>query len=327
MNLLKNFPYKSLYCGLLALTISVVSNAQTYASLTAEQQQAEQLLERDILISQGGLKPLGKTTRMYSYFRPAKNSSQNNQLWPTYLKASSQLNQFSSDISLFSGAFWNPENTNTDQVNGGPGWYLAAEPVVSESFGYAYYIADFPAELKVLDVTDPTWAHISKIPLNPETLQKLISSGVITKKQVSLLGFHKGYFSRLSMQNIAHPELKTYREVLTNIFKKQNIQLVAYTWEKTGLKGLCKRATRTALVYMGQQPTKALNRATLDTTLAQGLVLNFPSGNLADFEYTADQIQKVEEANKLYQAVKSASFSQLSEAEKAKLKSLTYECE
>lgn len=301
----------------------------TEINLTDAQNQAMKLLEEDLLNAPGGVRTLGKTTRLYSYYNAAKSSNDSSKLWPTYLNANSQKNQYQTDLSYWAGAFWNPENSNTKLVNGGPGWYLAIEPVISENYGDTYYIADFPASMKLIDVTDPTWKHVSKIKLRSQTLVQLVQSGIILKSQISLLGMQNGYFSRLSMQNIADPNLTTYRKVVSEIFRKNNIQLVAYTWEKTGLQILCKKNLRTALVYVGQSPAddQKKDRANVSTELLLGISVNYKNGHLTDFEYSPEQIQRVEESIKLYRAVKSASLQNMSSEEIERIKSLTFGCD
>lgn len=298
-------------------------------NLTEAQNQAMRLLEEDLLNAPGGVRALGKTTRLYSYYNAAKSSNDSSKLWPTYLNTNSQQNQYQTDLSYWAGAFWNPENNNTKLVNGGPGWYLAIEPVISENYGDTYYVADFPASMKAIDVTDPTWKHVSKIKLRSQTLMQLVQSGIITKSQISLLGMQNGYFSRLSMQNIADASLTTYRKVVSEIFRKNDIQLVAYTWEKTGLQVLCKKNISTALVYIGQSPAndQKQDRATVSEELVQGLAVNYKKGHLADFEYSPEQFQKIEDSIKLYQAIKSTSLKNMSSEEIERIKGLTFGCQ
>ncbi|AZZ35572.1 hypothetical protein CIK05_01745 [Bdellovibrio sp. qaytius] len=311
------------------LVLSTVSIQAVAADLVLSdaQTQAMNHLEEDILSASGGVRTLGKTTRLYSYFRAPKDQNEATKLWPSYLKANSQMNQYNSDLSFFAGAFWNPENNTTKLVNGGPGWYLAAEPVISETYGDTYYIADFPASMTVIDVTDPTWKFVSKIPLRKETLAELVTSGIIKKSQIETLGMQNGFFTRLSMQYIAQSDLSTYRQVVTEILRRNNVQMVAYTWESTGLKIICKKATKTALVFIGQAPTGKPNQATVSPEILNGLVVDYPKGNVQDFEYSPERLQKVADSKKLYNAIKAASTIDLTPEEVDRIKSVTYECE
>ena len=323
---------KQLSAVISCLLLSAVSLKALAAEvvLTEAQIQAMNLLETDLLAAPGGVRPLGKTTRLYSYFRGFKDSVDPTKLWPTYLKAATQPSQYNADLSFWAGAFWNPANNTTDLVNGGPGWYLAIEPVISEKYGDTYYIADFPAATQLIDVTDPTWKHISKIKLKPQTLTALVTAGIIRKSQIGTLGMQNGFFTRLSMQNIAHIDLPIYRKVVTEIFKKNNIQLVAYTWEKTGLKVICKKASSTALVFIGSAPapeSEKQDRATVSAELVNELVVNYTKGQLQDFEYSAEKIQRIEDSQKLYSAIKSAPATVLTADEVQRLKSVTFDCE
>lgn len=327
MNMLKT-KMTAVISSLLVSAVSVTAFASDVV-LTAAQTQAMNSLEADILAAPGGVRTLNKVTRMYSYYRAPKDQKDALKLWPTYLKANSQQNQYRTDLSYFAGAFWNPANNNTKLVNGGPGWYLAAEPVISETYGDTYYIVDFPATMKMIDVTDPTWKYVSKMKLRPQTIEQLVSSGVIDKTQISYLGMQNGYFTRLSMQYVADINLAVYRKVVSEIFKKNNIQLVAYNWEKTGTGIICKRRTSVALVYVGQPPASAAtaDRATIPQELLSQLTVNYPNGNLSDFEYSPERIQKVQDSKKFYEAIKAASPAGLTSEEIARLKAVTYECD
>lgn len=314
----------------LLLSAVSIKAAAVEVVLTEPQIQAMNLLETDLLAAQDGIRTLGKTTRLYSYFRGIKDPIETTKLWPTYLKAATQSSQYNSDLSFWAGAFWNPSNNATDLVNGGPGWYLAIEPVISEKYGDTYYIADFQASTNLIDVTDPTWKHVSKIKLKTETIAELVKSGIIRKSQIGTLGMQNGYFTRLSMQNIAHVDLPVYRKVISEIFKKNNIQLVAYTWEKTGLKVICKKASSTALVFIGSAPapeSEKQDRATVSPDLVNELVVNYTKGKVIDFEYSPEKIQRIEDSQKLYSAIKAVSGTVLTAEEAQRLKNVTFECD
>ncbi len=253
------------HLGLIIKELSFVLLLVSYGEVSAtELSPAGKMLEADILNSQMAFYTLTKPTRLYHYFNPVLSTSQAGQteLWPTYQTIHDRYRpqgQMALDLAVKAGAFWDNNIHDTKLVNAEPGMYLAMEPLVSQSFGSSLYIIDFPAGTIVLDVTDPTWKNVSKIKLKAETLLALQSEGILSRTQIQKLGMQKGYFVRLSLQYVADYGLEKYREMLAEIFNRNQIVLIQFSWEKNLMTWFCKSKTRTdAFVYIGGKPESSV---------------------------------------------------------------------
>jgi hypothetical protein len=284
---------------------------------------AEQLLEKDILSAPGGVVSLAKPLRVYSYFTPATDKQ--GVIHPNYQTPESRLNQTVSDISYYAGAFWNLENHTTNLVNGGPGMYFAIDPSISTKYGNSAYVVTFPVGTRYIDVSDPTWTNVSKIKLSSATIPALINEGIIKQSDVKALAMHKGYFTRISMQMIAAVGNEKYRNTISRIFAKNQITLVQYTWESTKLKLVCKKASPSAFVLIGEVPAAGAIRA----QMAEGALDNavFMASPQYQVQYNEPEQHIVDLTMRFRQALQAGNKSTLSGDDIAEIKDVTFGCE
>lgn len=303
---------------MLATLVSLIAKAQESALSPAET-----LLEQDFQNSKGGIVTLTQTLRLYHYFNAA---TQGNALWPTYQTSAMRLNQTASDLGHFSGSFWNVGDHDTKLVNAGPGMYLAIEPVVSNSFGHSNYILNFSEGTKFIDVTDPTWKNVSKIRLSPQTIAALLNEGILNRTTISKLGMGGNYFTRITMQNIAADENEKFRDTVSKIFVRNNIVMVAFSWEPTKIKVICKFSSDTAFNYIGSKPTGSLTKdvtsvISLDVVENAVFMSQYPVSQYSDAE-----TKQVQLTSEFKTAIKSGSAANLSPEAISELKQLTYSC-
>ena len=287
---------------------------------------AEAKFEKDILSSPGGVVTLAKPLRLYHYFNAA---TQGGQLWPTYQKISDRYReggQIQFDIIYQTSSFWEASVHDTDLVNGGPGMYLAVDPLISEKYGHASYILNFPAGYKYIDFSDPAWKGVSKIKISKDTLVSLVKEGILTEKQISKLELKSGYFLRRAMQFIAAPENLRFREMVSKIFARNNISLVQYTWEKTGLKLFCKSASSSAFVFIGQVNMDASVK--YPVTIPMDFVRSTVFTSKMSIQEQAPEAQEVVDlTQKFKSALEQGSKADLMLEEVQAIKDVTFGCE
>lgn len=288
---------------------------------------AGQLLENDFLKSSGAIVEIQKPLRLYHYLNTAMKDGQ---LWSTYQKPESRYGdqgQINADLAYSAGTFWDQSNHPTQYVNAGPGMYLAIEPQVSQSYGKSKYIIQFPKSTKFLDVSDPTWKNISKIKMSKQTINELIAEGIISKSSLSKLGMQNGYFTRLSMQYIAAVGFEKYRDMLTKIFERNNITLIQYSWEKTKLNLLCKKASTSAFVYIGNAPSESSTekaRASVPNEIIENTVFDsiFPIA-----EQLSTEKMTIETTSAFKSALENGNTKSLTQSQIAEIKSVTFNCD
>lgn len=289
---------------------------------------AETLLAEDIQRAPGALKSFSRKTRMYHYFKPYVVD---NELYVTYQTPNMRnglQGQIKYDLSHFAGAFWNPQIINNKYINAGPGLYLAIDPLVSESFGHSYYILDFPRDTRYLDLTDATWSDLSKIKVRLETLKALSQENILPLMQRKELGFGKGYFSRIALQNMVIPRNSKFRKSIERVFRALGITLIEYSWERSLVKPLCNKAPLSSFVYIGfgpyvdQDQQQVFNRARIDESIDA-----FFGSNYFVREYSSQEQEIINLTKKFKAALQKKNINLLTVVEQNELRSLTYLCE
>jgi len=207
---------------------------------------AGESLQQDLL---NGLKTLDRKTQLYHYFRAPTDPANAQQINP-YLQIKDNrdgwLNYF---FGFRMGAFWNPNNHVTEMTASGPGMYFAIDPSASREFGESAVILNLPAGMKYLSVA-------KAIPLSKHTRDLLIKENIVSKDQLNSgeksLTLSRG-FSADTLKNFVREENSDFRKLVTEIFSRNKISLVEYSW-KSFLDGFCKSPSQSAFVLIGHQP-------------------------------------------------------------------------
>ncbi len=312
------FTFFMLVSLLVSLANSKVQAQETTLSL------AETLLENDFLNSHGGIVTLAKTVRLYHYFNAAM---QGDHLWPTYNTTELRRNQAKFDLAHLTGSFWDTDYHDTKLVNAGPGMYLAIDPVVSNSFGRSSYILNFPEGTKYIDVVDDTWKNISKIKLSQQTIAALLNEGILTRAGISQMGMSGNYFTRITMQYIASEQNAKFRATISKIFTRQNIVMVAFSWEPTKLRVICKNAPDVAFNYIGGMPSGRLT-GDVNSVISNEVVAN--AVFMSDFpgpQYSVTEAHQIELTKSFKSALSDGGQSSLEPDGLSELRALTYSCQ
>ena len=234
MRILKKF-------ALTFTTLFLVAEAAIAAS-------AEQLLLRDLAPA---IKTFSKEIQVYHYFfaPTVQSESGETQLHPQLMAADSRPQWVQFLIKTRTSAFWDLNNNSTSYVNAGPGMYFAIDPHSSNEFGETALVMRIRKGMKFMTV-------FGKTALKPDTINALVSEGIVRKDQLidseRTLGLQNG-FSAKALKNMVRPENIEWRKFIINLFTKENIQFVEY-WYKSHLAGFCKKANQAAFVYIGTNP-------------------------------------------------------------------------
>ncbi len=287
---------------------------------------AESLLEADILKS--GIFTLKRDLTLYHYFNAPM---QGNNLWPTFQTPSLRggpNGQTHFDLAIIAGAFWDPDFHLTKDNNGGPGMYLAVDPLVSsEAFGHSAYIMTFPEGTKYLDVSDPTWTGVSKIKLSSGTLPALEGEKIVNEKSLARVGLQKGYFSRITMQYMVAPGNERLREAITKIFVKNDITLVDFSWMNTKLKVFCKQASSSAFVYIGNKSQGLLEKRVAAQVPVDVIDRTIFMSPFPVQTYTPSETRKIQITQEFKNALAVGSRLNVSPEVQAEIKQMTFDCQ
>ncbi|MCC2678015.1 MAG: hypothetical protein K0R29_591 [Pseudobdellovibrio sp.] len=210
---------------------------------------AGESLQQELL---SGVKTLDRRTQLYHYFRAPTDTTNAQQINP-YLQVKANrdgwLNYF---FGFRMGAFWDPNNHVTEMTASGPGMYFAIDPSASREFGESAVVLSLPAGMKYLSVA-------KAISIGKRTRELLVKENIISKDQLSSgeksLNLSRG-FSADTLKNFVREENSEFRKLVTEIFNRNKIVLVEYSW-KSFLDGFCKTPSQSAFVLIGLQPDPA----------------------------------------------------------------------
>lgn len=223
---------------------------------------AGQNLQHDLL---NNIRTLDRDVQLYHYFRAPSDEAdpqQINQYLQNKINRDGWLKYF---FGFRMGAFWDPNNHVTEMTASGPGMYFALDPSVSREFGESAVVMNLPAGMKYLSV-------VKGIALSKETRELLVEEKIISEEQLNTgekqLGLSRA-FSADTLKNFVREENKAFRELVSEIFSRNQIALVEYSW-KSNLAGFCKKDSQSAFVLVGLKPS-ADDLAANDTEVLAGL--------------------------------------------------------
>lgn len=227
--------------------------------LCAKASLAESLLERDLL---PGIVELDRPIRIYHYYRLGY-------MYPQLATAVGRNSEARRYIDLVTERFWDIQYDARDYVNAGPGLYLATDPFISKSFGSQKTPEQIssliemvvPQGVRFLRVVNKTRSESKsgkvepRLPLSPETLDALVSEGILSRSGIIRLfqdkRFRGNFFLRETLGQITRPEFLEFRRLVQRIFIRQNIQLIEYNWQ-SALAGFCRTHNYSSFNFIGQ---------------------------------------------------------------------------
>lgn len=230
------------------LALYFVLSATSVTALAGPLSPAGESLEHDIL---AGVRSLDRSVQLIHYFRAPTDSNDPSQINPYLQNKNSRDGWLNYFFGFRMGAFWDPNNHVTEMTASGPGMYFAIDPSASREFGESAVVLNLPAGMKYLSVA-------KGIAVSKETRDLLVKENIVSKDQLGtsekMLGLSRA-FSADTLKNFVREEHVSFRNLVTEIFERNQIVLVEYSW-KSFLAGFCKKDSQSAFVLVGLRPQK-----------------------------------------------------------------------
>lgn len=275
----------------LTLTLTLLAASNSFAG------NAAQLLSQDLQV---GIKSLPRETRMYHYFNLSNTSG--------LKKSKDRYSLVQNHLSRTASSFWDLKNNTTKLANAGLGLYLAVDPYASSPAAAQYSGANFGSYM--MEVTfNPGTRYLDlldDVKLRPETIQAIMTeTGMSQQDAGSMLlprtekygkKSHSG-FGRDTLQVMAEPQNKAFRQMVQNVFTQNGIVLTEYGWQSSvsAFCGMPTKQTRihhSALVYVGGQSSQNTVRSVTLVVMNQ----NMP-------QLDNQELEALERNRKLYSAL------------------------
>lgn len=298
MNIIKN---RKILCTLFSISIIILINTTSYAETNKG---AFELLTRDLSSS---IHSLPSKKKFYHYF-----SLNNGYISPNKRYSQSRTRfQLASNLAYDLGhSFWNLNYHSTRLSNAGPGLYLALDPFISSPEGSKYTGANFGESM--LEMTfNPDVKYISvtkKIKLEDDTIEALISEGILTKRQILRL-IDNQYFTQDTLKYMVEPQYYIFRKLVQLVFLNLDIILIEYEWQ-SALELFCNKSnTSSAMVYIGDRG--------IGNSIESNLLVYFP-GFSKKVKLTKTELNSLNKNKKLREVLrKLLSMEKKSEYKKA----------
>lgn len=259
----------------LYFVLSVTSVSAHLAPLSP----AGESLQRELLT---GIRSLDRGVQLIHYFRAPTDGSYPPQLHSFLQNKTNREGWLNYFFSFRMGAFWDPNNHVTEMTASGPGMYFAIDPSVSREFGESAVVLNLPAGMKYLSLA-------KGISVSKETRELLVKENIVSKDQLGTgetkLGLSRA-FSADTLKNFVREEHIAFRNLVTDIFDRNQIVLVEYSW-KSHLAGFCQKDSQSAFVLIGLKP-QPIESDNDKSTEASEILAGIPDGVRSNFFFFSD---------------------------------------
>ena len=197
---------------------------------------SEQLLTRDLAVV---IKSMPKAINLYTYFNILQITGE----------LSTPAGRDGFNKRFFAGSllrYWEPALTNGSYINAGPGLYAAIDPHISKSYGNMMLDISIKPGTRFIDL------HVNT-PLGSDTVEALVSEGIVPRGMLSTLFVLKGQryeFSSVTLKTMIRPELMAFRKMVQEILNAQSVEMAEYNWD-TSVPGFCRLQRYSAFVIFG----------------------------------------------------------------------------